>query len=241
MKASVLAAFPSFSTKFEGRLPYMYTDVKGLVTTGIGNLIDPLPSALVLPWKHADGSGASRDEITSEWQTIKNAWPGIQSAATRSIVTLHLDPSDIDWLVAEKAKANEAYLRSRFPDFDYWPADAQLALHSMAWAMGPAFKFPKFEAAAQKQEFATAAIESHMNAAGNAGLVPRNAANVILFNNAEAVVRAGGDREVLYYPNSVTASQIPPAGGSKAKQIAMIALLVTAAGAGAYLFMRTRA
>ena len=45
MRPSVFAAFPGFITRFEGRLPFMYLDTKGLVTTGVGNLIDPLVPA----------------------------------------------------------------------------------------------------------------------------------------------------------------------------------------------------
>src|SRR5258708_33388167 len=143
MKASVLSAFKSFSTKFEGALDYMYTDVKGLVTTGIGNLIDPMAAALVLPWKRSDGGSASQDEISTEWQRVKDAWPDVQSVATRSITTLHLDPKDIDWIVSSKAAQNEDTLRKRYPDYDNWPADAQLGLLSMALAMGPAINFPR--------------------------------------------------------------------------------------------------
>ena len=50
MHPSVKSVFPSFSTKLEGRVPWMYCDVLGLVTIGIGNLIDPEEAALHLPF-----------------------------------------------------------------------------------------------------------------------------------------------------------------------------------------------
>jgi len=37
MFSSVQSSFPAFSAKFEGRVPYMYVDVKQLVTVGVGN------------------------------------------------------------------------------------------------------------------------------------------------------------------------------------------------------------
>ena len=46
MNDSVLTTFPSFTQQFEGRIPFMYVDVKRLVTTAVGNLIDPLSTAL---------------------------------------------------------------------------------------------------------------------------------------------------------------------------------------------------
>ena len=46
MYDDVRAAFLSFTTRLEGRVPYMYLDIKGLVTIGVGNLIDPVDLAL---------------------------------------------------------------------------------------------------------------------------------------------------------------------------------------------------
>ena len=47
------------------------------------------------------------------------------------------------------------------------------------------------------------AQECLLNAAGNPGLVPRNAANMLLFCNAAEVVRLGLPRDVLCWPNTV--------------------------------------
>ncbi len=66
--------------------------------------------------------------------------------------------------------------------------------------MGPAFHAPLFSAAVKEQDFTTAAKESHMNDAGNRGLIPRNRANALLFENAAAVLEDGGDVDVLYWP-----------------------------------------
>src|SRR5580704_1499007 len=52
MYSSVRDIFPNFSKQFEGRVGWMYLDVKGLVTIGVGNLIDPLPAAVGLPFVH---------------------------------------------------------------------------------------------------------------------------------------------------------------------------------------------
>jgi hypothetical protein len=80
----------------------------------------------------------------------------------------------------------ENFLKSRteFAEFDDWPADAQLGLLSMAWALGPAFRFLNFQAACQARDFRTAAVESHMNDTNNPGLRPRNKANFQLFESA---------------------------------------------------------
>lgn len=209
MKPSVAAAFRDFSTKFEGYLPYMYLDIKGLVTTGMGNLIDPIGAALELPWRRPDGSLATQSEIRAAWNLVKSRIDLAPKYGTAfaGLTTLRLDKTGIEQLIARKLRENEAYLRHRFPDYERWPADAQLGLHSMAWAMGPGFHFPDFDAAVNRPrpDFEAAARASHMDARGNPGLVPRNNANFQLFTNAARVLERGADAETLYWPGTLLA------------------------------------
>jgi GH24 family phage-related lysozyme (muramidase) len=197
MKTSVREAFPTFTDTFEGKLAFMYLDVKGLVTTGRGNLIDPVPAAHAIPWKHGvNGPFATGDQITAEWIKVKS----LQSMRTRggvaygAVTELRMSEEDIDALTFGKLDEMYAYLGRRFRDLDEWPADAQLGLLSMAWAMGPGFHFPNFEAAARNTAWTVCADECKMNADGNPGLIPRNAANKKLFLNAASST----DPDVLY-------------------------------------------
>jgi hypothetical protein len=221
MLSAVQSSFPTFSQQFEGRVAYMYVDVKQLVTVGVGNLIDPVAVAQALPFRfknkpgiNAPGSPATPDQITAEWQTIKNDL----SLATRGfkacepITQLELSDDAIDALIIDRLTKNESFLKRQqwFQNFETWPADAQLGLLSMSWAMGPGGPgaFPQFRAACQNLDFKTAAAECKMNEAGNPGLIPRNQANVTLFSNA-AIVLAGGpqssfERATLYYPRALT-------------------------------------
>jgi GH24 family phage-related lysozyme (muramidase) len=192
MYDSVKQIFPSFSKKFEGYVHYMYLDIKGLVTIGIGNLIDPIGAALVLPFVHADGSPASSAEISAEWQRLKAhtelAHQGFRAA--QQYCTLRLTDDGIDDLVRSKLALNEHYLIAHhFSDFENWPADAQLGVLSMAWALGAGFPatWPHFKAACQAQTWADAAANCRMKEAGNPGVIPRNNANVLLFNTADTV------------------------------------------------------
>ena len=45
MRASVKNQFRTFNAPLEGVVKYMYLDIKGLVTIGVGNLIDPINAA----------------------------------------------------------------------------------------------------------------------------------------------------------------------------------------------------
>lgn len=189
MHDSVRLAFPKFTERFEGKVPWMYQDIKGLVTVGLGCLIDPATSAAALPWvRNSDGKPASQKEIALEWLRIKNA-RGIATRganAARAIATLHLDETGVSQLAIKRLLQHERYLKLIFPNLEKWPADAQLALFSMSWAMGPGFvsNFPKFTVACKEEDWDVAAEQCLMNATNNRGLVPRNKANVQLFRSA---------------------------------------------------------
>lgn len=206
MRLSVRRAFVDFTAPFEGVVSWLYADVKGLLTTGIGNLADPLPLALAMPWVHPDGKPATSIEIAREWQNVKNrpelAKLGHRVAARYS--TIRLTPEGIEKVVSAKLNAMARYLVGRFLDFDVWPADAQLGVLSVAWACGPAFRFPKLQAALLEQDWSTAAYECRIDTTGNPGVAPRNKANETLFRNASYVQRKGLDPDVLYYPRDLT-------------------------------------
>src|ERR1700693_2185560 len=229
MYSVIQSSFPTFSAKFEGRVPFMYVDVEQLVTVEVGNLIDPLSAAQALPFRFknkpgiaAPGAPATPDQIAAEWQTIKNN----HSLATKGytacepITQLELSDDAIDSLILSRLTQNESYLKRQqwFQNFDTWPADAQLGLLSMAWAMGPGGPggFPSFRAACQKLDFNTAAAECRMNEAGNPGLIPRNKANFTLFSNAAIVLQSGAQGSLqpsnLYYPRALTEADIVPSG-----------------------------
>lgn len=199
MKPAVRAAFVAFSDGFEGTVPWMYLDVKGLVTVGIGNLIDPLPGGL--PFVRADGTPATPREIAAEWWAIKSATQLAKQGhrAAKALTRLRLTPAGIEQVVFAKLDQMTAHLVKRFPAFNEWPADAQLATLSMAWACGPAFRFPLLEAALKAKDFSMAAGRCHMNETGNPGLRPRNRANKILYRNAALTT----EPEALHYPGEL--------------------------------------
>lgn len=177
----VIAGFRAFSVRFEGCVAWMYLDVRGLVTTGIGCLVDPLELALELPWYRPDWRWSTRDEIEAEWRRVKAMPPGLR--ATRYAGPLRLSDEAIDQLVARRLEGNAARLLGYFPELADWPAPAQTALCSMAWAMGANFvaSWPRFAAAARAQDWRACADECAIRADGNPGVVPRNEANRDLF------------------------------------------------------------
>jgi GH24 family phage-related lysozyme (muramidase) len=215
MRPIVAARFLDFTRPLEGLVEHMYVDVKGLVTIGFGNLIDPISYALALPFvKKVGGARATPAEITAEWNLIKDADNKLQLktkgyTACAPLTALKLTQEAILDLCGQRLRANEWELKKirEFQKLDEWPADAQLALHSMAWAMGPAFaaggQWPRFRAACGKMDFMAAADNCRIGEAGNPGVVPRNLANKRLFWNAYLVLTGAAvwySRDILYYP-----------------------------------------
>lgn len=220
MWPSVRAAWASFSEPLEGRVLHMYLDVKGLVTCGVGNLIDPIGEALKLPWKYRDGTVATRVAVASAWQRLKNR-PDLARRNVRhalELTQLALSDADVDALVDRKLDENEQFIKKTLSHFGDMPADAQLGIMSMAWAVGPGFtrKFPAFTRAAIAGDWAEACKERKIVEVGNPGIVPRNAANGLCFANAATVIEHDMPRETLHWPDSAHAAApvlptIPPA------------------------------
>jgi GH24 family phage-related lysozyme (muramidase) len=220
MRHIVKEKWREFNTTFEGLVPFMYQDTKGLITIGMGNLIDPVSLALNLPfqWRNKPGvvhpgSPATHADIRAEWHRIKNdttlAKKGYR--ACDPLCNLELNRTAIAKLIFDKLQANEIILKrvSAFSDFDTWPADAQMGLLSMAWAMGPGFadhhRWPKFRAACAAADFDDAAANCRMHSVHES----RNIANKRLFENAASVIAGEADgsyvRDKLYYPMVIMA------------------------------------
>lgn len=232
--ASVRSYFIRFNEPIEARVAYMYLDIKGLVTIGVGNLIDvekaddangleKVRKELVkLPFVYKTGrldagKPAGVEAIWAEWKKVKakQDWAQLRDGYRKfgGFTDLRLSDDAIDTLVTSKLHAMERELTHvpAFWDFRKWPADAQLGLLSMVWALGvPKLRmgWPNFRSACKKQDFDGAAKRCTIRSADNPGVIPRNRANEHLFKNAAAVLANDGPnaaqnavtRATLYYP-----------------------------------------
>lgn len=209
-KASVVNSFTGWSSPMEGFVPHMYIDALGYVTTGMGDLIDPVSQALALPWKHPDGSLVSQSEVVAAWNAVdsqrsdpkgqkQTSGPAVHGGGSQgNLTSIRITKDDVNHLVAAKLKSNEANIVKNLPGFAQAPADAQLGVHSMSWAEGTGFTktWPQFDAAFNRGDYATAAAQSHMQ---GVGIDMRNMANKLLFTNAAQVVASKRDPDLLYY------------------------------------------
>lgn len=234
LQPSVVAALPALFGKWEGRsVPWMYLDEKGYVTCGTGNLIDPVAKALALGWVRPDGSAASSGDIASCWNAIDAlrtapkgqkqpsgpAARGGFDGAFQKTCTLRLPQVAMERLVLATVAQNQNYFMSTYPGFQSFPADAQMAFHSLGWAWGPGFASvwdrsgkglgQAFKAAVAAKDFASAAsivkqASAHEESI-NPGIVPRDVGTEAMLMNASAVLSSGKDVAQLFYPASAGA------------------------------------
>lgn len=199
--------YHSYSAPLEGRVPTFYCDILGLITIAVGNLVNTLPQALALPMLLADGTKADQADIAADWHKLhdnaayyaKRAW-----MVYTNTMRCHLDDAGIDALVRQTLAANEAIIRKRFPAWDTFPADAQLAIMSIAWAVGAGFyvKFTNLAHCIDAQDWEACVATCKIREEGNPGVVPRNAKNRFCFHNAAIVKNCKLDAEKLFWPET---------------------------------------
>jgi GH24 family phage-related lysozyme (muramidase) len=217
MHDSVKAIWVRFNEPLEGLVTCLYADELGLVTTGMGNLVDPVGVALSLPWQMPDGRPARHDQIAQAFTAVKMdpkcRVKGWTYAARLPLNNIRLTRLDVEKLIVSKLEANDVRMRARVPDWESRCADAQLAVHSMAWAMGPNFfaKFPKFTAAFIARDYMTAAAQCKI-AKERGTIVERNKRNRQLLENAAAIeADPNAERSKLVWPASEAPTLPPPA------------------------------
>ncbi len=204
MRSIIRDQWLAFTEPLEGGVACLYNDVRGLTTIAYGNLCNSPGEAAALPLVHPDGTYASTAEKIAAWHSVHDdpaaAHYGWRYAA--KLTPLRLTRDGMAGLALRKLDQNDAALHNRLPDWETYPACAQMALHSLAWACGPGAHFPRLFSAAQARDWDVCSIEIHMNewtpeGIRNAGLVPRNVANKILMRNAQRVEAFHLDPDLL--------------------------------------------
>lgn len=224
MNPTLLRDFPLWSSKMEGWVPYMYLDVKGIVTFGVGHAAFSPDTLVRLPWYHKDTDvPATEAQIRNEWVAVRDnkmlAKHSVYNGHAANFTRLRLTGEAVMEDTRTVMKYHHKELVEQYPQFEEWPLDAQWATHSMAWACGEAFSEPgpnRFTRLAKQLavlgdgdgDFASAAIECHMNEMGNPGLKPRNIANKTMYRNAQVVRDTGLDPARLYWPKELSTMSV---------------------------------
>lgn len=242
MKPAAFDLFLQMTAKHEGVVPWLYLDTKGLVTTGIGFLVDgPTEDFFTMGWKSSDGSLSTRQELQAAYnaikarQDLKNLGGG--SSVFAQLTSVRLGPPstpinqvtpEIERIFRSKVISFENSLRSQLPAFDTWPADAQVALMRHAWAAGPSLaNWPHFKADLLQNppNFVRAAIDGAIK---NVDL-RYNLDNAHLMQNASDAILVNADLDKVYFPGIV-----PGAAKARARGFVALGSGLVALGTAAY-------
>ncbi len=213
MRPNVEHIFPQFSS-IEGNFANPYSDVRRLITTGRGHLIDPIERALPLEWWIGDRR-ATEAEVRNDWHIIKDQALRMSDAKLQQwtageqahLTSIRLRSEFIDALTLRQLRANYAYIEAHLmPGIGGFPADAQLGVMSLAWALGAGFDKvvpprTEFVTACNGGNWIAAGAHARLREAGNAGVIVRNKQQDLCFSNAATVKARGLDPAALWWPN----------------------------------------
>lgn len=146
--------------RWEGRVPHMYLDTRGLVTVGIGQRVFSLKQAQGMPFeRRSDKAKASADEIKADHEAVLKQPAGKRWPYYTPYTKLDLPEEEIDRLLREKVDGFEADLRASFAGYDNYPAPAKRALMDMIYNLGKTglLKFTTLKKAAEAGEWKKAA------------------------------------------------------------------------------------
>ena len=153
--------------EFEGSVPYMYLDTRGLVTVGVGHMIPSAADAKKLKFFHRKGrKHATPDEIATEYDRVDAMDQGHAASFYGPSAQLEMHQHEITSLLMHQIRGFETKLKANFPQFDTYPEDAQLGLLDMAYNLGTSkliSSFPTFCKAVKARDWKTAAAECHRN------------------------------------------------------------------------------
>lgn len=198
MHTSVMQRLISFQESHEMCVQWMYKDIKGLVSTGIGFLINESAdkATAIRGWVHKDNNmPATDEEIGDEWRMIKERSEPCDWKTMEALTNLRLPRKVIDDHVLSVAQGNINWLKSHGHNWDAYPADGQLGLLSLAWnGLG---KYPKCLEHIKNGNWFYAAGEATFK-----GIPKRQAETQRLLCNAGRVIARGLKPEVLYFDQS---------------------------------------
>lgn len=127
--------------RFEAKIPHMYLDGEGIVTTGIGcRVFDPLD----LPWQF-DGRPALRAEVFNDYNAVKALPAGRLPSYYGAVCRCRLTDTAISDLFMARLQPFESEARQTLPEGA--PAEALLVMTDMLFNLGIGGlrrKFPRF-------------------------------------------------------------------------------------------------
>jgi hypothetical protein len=127
-------------TENERLIPWLYCDVRGFVTVGVGDKVNP-KSVVTMPFVHmVDGSPADSSEKTDAFLQVQNRFAkGLTADHYRPVSDLRLDAAFCRRRLVYRLKSEFLpAIEKQCPAFDRFPVQAKLVLVDIAYNVGTA-------------------------------------------------------------------------------------------------------
>ena len=134
------AAFRLHIHRYETPVPYMYLDDRGNVTVGLGHLIPDINAAKQLLFHDRKTKlGSAKTHIGNAYNLVKNSGlAGDDHRVFKNLTHIDLDFGAIDVLFNSDVSAFLANLKTPVPQFETYPATAQLGILDLVYNFGVA-------------------------------------------------------------------------------------------------------
>ncbi|MBI1422093.1 MAG: hypothetical protein GC149_01420 [Gammaproteobacteria bacterium] len=164
LSASEMQTLRTKLEEYEGNIPHMYLDAKGLVTVGIGYLLANAVEAQKLPFvNNTTGKAATAAEIKTDYDNVKKQSKGFLAGFYKKFTKLKLTPNEIDLLTNKTINQFYGELKTVYPDYDSYPGEVKLALFDMIYNLGMSGlsnNWPNFNKYIKAKDWKNAAAES---------------------------------------------------------------------------------
>ncbi len=196
----------------EGPVRHMYLDKKGLVTVGVGFMIEPLENFRTEfgnAFQKKDGTRASWDEVQKEFdrlktpdmQKLKGRWRNFTPSAQLFLPSTSFKPRVIRTLRQKEAALGQSWQGAFYRDFDTFPPDAQMGVLSTAYG-GMYNKEPRHKA------FHEACRDQRWNDAAESGYwsawpLEKIQGHKLMFRNAQAAKDTGDTNPTPTFPGTL--------------------------------------
>ncbi len=173
----------SITSVYEGRTTWMYKDIAGVVTCGIGHALFSALDAMVIEWDQP------KAQINADWIAVHDAPTGHIASWYEPLTRSRLSSKVVEELLSADMINVRTVIEIYFPDFNKFPSSAQEAIQDMAFNLGPHFPkdWPKFAACVLRHDWNGAADECVRRGISEA----RNKATQLLFQEAAIVSPSG--------------------------------------------------
>ncbi|PCK04478.1 MAG: hypothetical protein COA42_19155 [Alteromonadaceae bacterium] len=152
---------------YEGEIPYMYLDSKGLVTVGVGFYLPTAENATSYQFNTRNNTPASSEQIISDYEVVAAMQANMAASYYKRNNGLIMPTEEIDAQLRSKIGVFATELAGLYSDFYYFPDSVQEALFDMVFNLGITnlrTTWPSFNAAVGEQNWQVAAEQSNRKA-----------------------------------------------------------------------------